>query len=109
MLFINAEDFFAQAKNIPRLTREEEKQLAREMGQNTAARTQLIRSYYPFVAARIRRAPRELQTLRTVYVCLASLEKGVDSFDFLQDNMPFVHHLGWRMRQCITQCLADRR
>ena len=108
MLFISAEDFFAQASKAPRLTREEERQLAREMGQNAAARERLIKSYYPMVASHIRRAPRELHTLRTVYVCLKSLEEGVDHFNFLQDSETFTHHLSWRMRQCITRCIADR-
>lgn len=108
MLFISIEDFFAQAKNAPRLTREEEKQLAKEMEQNAAARAQLIRNYLPFVAARIRRAPKKLQNLQTVYTCLVSLEKGVDQFNFLQDSETFAHHLGWRLRQCITRCLIDQ-
>lgn len=109
MLFISAEDFFAYAKKIPRLTHEEEKRLAQEMAQNAAARDQLISSYYPMVAGYIRRAPQELHTLRTVYVCLASLEKGVDSFNFLQNSERFSHHLSWRLRQCITRCIADQR
>ena len=108
MLFINAEEFFAQAEKMHRLTRDEECRLAREMGQNPAAREQLIRSYLPMVAAHIRRAPRELHTLQTVYICLDSLEKGVDSFNFLQDSEQFSHHLSWRLRQCVVRCLADR-
>lgn len=101
--------FFNQAGKAPRLTREEEKRLAREMTQNAAARDQLIRSYFPMVAAYIRRLPQELHTLHTVYVCLTSLEKGVDSFNFLQDSERFSHHLCWRLRQCLTRCLADRK
>ena len=108
MLFLTAEDFFAQAAQVPRLTREEEKQLAREMPQNPAARERLIRSYYPVVAAYIRRSPKWMHSLKTVYVCLDSLEKAVDSFPFLQDGEPFSHHLSWRMRQCITYCIAWR-
>lgn len=110
MLFISAEDFFAQAENIPRLTHEEEKRLAQEMAQNTAARDQLIRSYYPMVAAYIRhRVPQELHTLQTVYVFLSSLEKGVDSFHFQQNSERFSHHLSWRLRQCVTRCIAEQR
>ena len=101
MLFISVEDFFAQAMNAPRLTRDEQKQLSLEMAQNDDARNQLIRSYLPFVAARIRRAPKSFQTLHTVYACLSALEKGVDSFNFQQDREPFIHHLSWRLRRCI--------
>jgi hypothetical protein len=109
MLFISVEDFLAKAKNAPRLTQEEEKRLAQERGQNTAARDRLVCGYLPLVAARIRRAPKELQNLQTVYACLAALEKGVDSFNFLQDSEPFSHHLSWSLRQCIVRRLAERR
>ena len=108
MLFISAEDFFTQAKTISPLTREAEIALAREMPQNAAARERLIRSYFPMAANYLRRLPRELQTLQAVYTCLASLEKGVDSFHFLQEGERFSHHLAWRLRQCITRILADR-
>lgn len=109
MLFISIEDFFAQAKKLSALTREEERCLAEEMTQNTAAREQLIQSYLPMVASHIRRAPQELQTLNTVYTCVDTLEKGVDSFNFLQDSESFTHHLSLRLRQCIIRCIADRK
>ena len=109
MLFISAEDFFAQVSGIPRLSRDEEKTLAQRMGSgDRAARESLVRSYLPMVASHIRRAPREIRTLRTVYVCVAALEKSVERFNFLQDSEPFTHHLGWVLRQCITRCIADR-
>lgn len=108
MLFISAEDFFAQVNEMPLIRREEELRLAREMPQNKDARDALIRGYMPMVASAIRRAPKQLHTLKTVYVCLDSLEKGVDGFNFLQDSETFAHHLTWRLRQCIVQCLADR-
>lgn len=108
MLFLSAQDFFTQAAAVPRLTREEEKQLAQAMPQDPAARDRLIRGYFPLVAGYIRRSPKYLRTLQTVYVCLAALEKDVDSFDFLHSNERFSHHLNWRLRQCITRCIADR-
>lgn len=108
MLFVSAEDFFAQAKNIPQITREEERLLAQRLGQDPAAREGLIRGYLPYVANYIRRTSKDLQTLQTVYACLDTLEKGVDSFNFQQDGESFSHHLSWRLRQCITRCIADR-
>ena len=108
MLFISAEDFFARAKEMSPLTQEEEQLLSRQMGQDPAARERLIRGYLPYVAGCIRRAPQNVQTLRTVYACLDTLEKGVDSFDFQQDQEKFSHHLSRRLRQCITRCIADR-
>lgn len=109
MLFISVEDFFSQAKAISRLRREEEKTLARQMadgGQD--ARDRLIRGYLPLVATVVRRWPKNLQTLHTVYACIAALEKGVDTFNFLQDGETFAHHLSWRLRQCLTRAIADR-
>jgi len=109
MLFIYVEDFINQVKDIPPLTREEERVLARQMiGGDGTARERLVRGYLPFAAAIVRRAPREVQTLHTVYACIAALEKGVDSFNFLQDGETFAHHLGWRLRQCITRCIAEQ-
>jgi DNA-directed RNA polymerase sigma subunit (sigma70/sigma32) len=108
MLFTNISDFYLEAKSLRRLPREEEKQCARQMAADPMAREQLVRSYYPQVAGYLRRAPSELQTLKTLYACLTTLEKGVDSFNFQQDSEPFSHHLAWRLRQSITRCIAER-
>ncbi len=109
MLFVSVEDFFAQTSHIQRLSREQEKDLARNMaaGDETARET-LVRSYLPMAASYVRRMPKEMQTLHAAYSCVAAVEKGVDSFNFLQDGETFVHHLSWRLRQCITRCIADR-
>ena len=109
MLFMRVEDFFTQAKVISPMTREEEKILAARMaGGDQTAREQLIRSYYPLVASVVRRAPKEIQTLHTIYACIAEVEKGAGRFDFLQDSETFTHHLSWRLRQCSTRAIADR-
>lgn len=108
MLFISTEDFFTQAKGFHSLAPEEERQLARQMEHDPAARERLICSYLPHVAGRISHMPKNLQTLQTVYACLDTLEKGVDSFDFQQDHETFSHHLSWRLRQCTARCIANR-
>ena len=109
MFFLSADDFFTKASSIPRLTREEEKALAQQMAAgDKSAREALVRGYLPFVAAYVRRCPPNLQTLSTVYTCIDSLDKAVDQFHFLQESETFIHHLSWRMRQCITKCIADR-
>ncbi len=109
MLFISVEDFFSQVSGIRHLSRTEEIELAQRMAEgDAAARDALVRSYLPMVAAHIRRAPQEIRTLHTVYTCIVSLQKGVDCFNFLQENESFVHHLSWRLRQCITRCIAQR-
>lgn len=110
MLYISADDFFQKVRNITRLSRADEKDFALKMREGDAqARQAIVNSYLPMVASYVRRSPKELQTLETIYSCIQSLEKGVDSFNFLQDSETFVHHLSWRLRQCITRCLVDRR
>lgn len=73
------------------------------------ARQAIVNSYLPMVVSYIRRSPKELQTLETIYSCIRSLEKGVDGFNFLQDSETFTHHLSWRLRQYITRRLVNRR
>lgn len=73
------------------------------------ARQAIVNSYLPMVVSYIRRSPKELQTLETIYSCIRSLEKGVDGFNFLQDSETFTHHLSWRLRQYITMRLVNRR
>lgn len=108
MLFLSAADFFEQAAKLPHLTREDEKRLAQQFLEDPNTREQLIRSYYPMVAGKIRRMPQQLQTLKTVYACLDTLEKGVDRFNFSQSQELFSHHLSWRLRQCCTRCIAEQ-
>ena len=110
MLFITVGDFFQKVRNTTRLSRSDEKDLAVKMKKSNAdARQAIVNSYIPIVASYIRRSPKELQTLETIYSCIRSLEKGVDSFNFMQDSETFIHHLSWCLRQCITRCLVDRR
>ena len=76
---------------------------------DASARTRLIESYLPMVAAVVRRAPKQMQTLRLVLLCESELEKAVDSFNFLQEGETFAHRLSWHMRQVITKCIVDSR
>ena len=110
MLFISVDDFFQKVRGTTRLSRTDEKDFALKMKKGDAgARQAIVNSYLPMVASYIRCSPKELQTLETIYCCIHSLEKGVDNFNFLQDSETFTHHLSWRLRQCITRCLVDRR
>ena len=109
MIYLSVEDFLNRVREIPRLSREEEKKLARRMADgDREARELLVRGYLHMAAAHVRRAPENIQTLRTVYACIGEVEKGVDSFHFQQDQEKFSHHLSWRLRQCITRCIAER-
>jgi RNA polymerase primary sigma factor len=109
MLFISAEDFLSKANNIPRIGRDEEKSLALRMKNgDKEARQMLIHSYLPSVAFHVRRVPQSVRTLHTVYACIGSLERAIDKFNFFQDSESFTHHLSRYLRQCITDCIADR-
>lgn len=109
MLFISLEDFFEKASMAAKLSRDDEKAFALKMQSGDKdARQAIINSYLPMVASYIKRAPKKVQSLQAVYTCLQSLEQGVDSFNFLQDSETFIHHLSWRLRQCITKCIAKR-
>ena len=109
MLFVSVEDFFNQVRALPRLSREEEIVFAQQMAQgDRPAREALVRGYLHMAAAYVHRAPENIRTLSTAYACVAAVEKGVDSFNFLQEGETFAHHLSWRLRQCITRCIAER-
>jgi DNA-directed RNA polymerase sigma subunit (sigma70/sigma32) len=109
MVFVSVEDFLKQASAISPLSRKEEKALGQEKAAGSKpARDTLIKHYLPHVAAAIKHAPKEIQTLNTVYTLIATLEKGVDDFNFSQEGETFSHHLSFRLRQCITRAIADR-
>ncbi len=107
MLYISIDDFFEHANACTRLSRQEEIDCAHLMKSgDELARKRLIESYLPFVAANIKRAPKNIQNLGLAINCVAALEKQVDSFNFLQDSEPFSHRLSWCMRQTVTKYLA---
>ncbi len=109
MLFISVDDFFQKAHAVKRLSRVDEKSCALKMKDGDAdARQEIINSYLPMVSSHIKRSPKKLQTLETIYACVRTLEKSVDKFDFQQDSETFTHHLSWRLRQCIVSSIANR-
>ena len=109
MFFISVEDFYAKAKNMRPLTREEEKSLYLKMRAGDAeARMILLQSYLPFIASFIKRSPENIRTLDTVYRCIAALERCADGFDFSQDSESFVHRLSFHLRSCIIGAIADK-
>ncbi len=106
MVFISAEDFLDKVKAITPLTREQTTLLACQMkGGDETARDKLVQGYLPFAASFVRRAPRRIQTLATVYACIDCVEKSVDRFDFSQDRTFFAEDLGRRLRRCMIRCL----
>lgn len=110
MLFISVDDFLQKARDVIRLSRNDEKKLSLEMeSASVDDRKAIVNSYLPMVVSYIRCSPKELQTLETIYSCVCSLKKGVDSFNYLQDSETFTHHLSWPLRQYIKRCLVDRQ
>ena len=109
MLFTDVNDFFAKASKLHRLAPIEERDLAQRMldGDETAKQS-ILQSHLPLIAAYIRRAPQEIQSLHTVYACIEAVEKGIEGFDFLNSNRPFAYYVSRHLRQCITRCIADR-
>lgn len=109
MVFISIEDFFGKTEALPPFSKEKEKALAEKMAAGDEnARKALIELRLPLVASYVKRAPKELWTLKTVYSLIEALEKGVDSFNFSGEGETFTHHLSWRFRQCITRLIAER-
>ena len=109
MFFISVDDFFDKVSEISPLTKEEKTALGlqKDAG-DQVAREKLLQGCFPTVASFVKRAPKEMQTLNTVYECISALEKTIDSFDFSQGSDRFAHRLCTRLRQCITKCIANR-
>jgi DNA-directed RNA polymerase specialized sigma subunit len=107
-VFLNVEDFLQKAERIAPLSPEEEAQLyARLQAGDLAARERLAEGYLPLVAARIRRGPQRVHTLKAVYACIGCVERCVATFDFSRGKREFLHMLSWRLRQCIIRCIAE--
>ncbi len=107
MLFICAEDFFNKALTAKRLSRQEEEDIfARMRAGDTVAREQMIEGYLAVVAARIKRLPKDMQSLDLIYSCMQALERAVDQFDFSQEGEPFTHRLGLLIKRELTRSIA---
>ena len=104
MLYTCAEDFFQYAFTTKRISREEEIEYAKLMKVNdSVARQAIINGYIPVVAARIRRLPKECQSLELIYRCIDVLEKTTDTFNFLQEGETFLHTLSVRLQPVINR------
>ena len=107
-MFISTEDFFNKINTMAPLTDEDFQTLVLRMrGGDEAARDALVRGFLPFVASFIRRAPRRIKTLHTVYACIACVEECVACADGARDKRAFAAELGRRLRQCVIRCLIS--
>ena len=109
MLYNSAEDFYNQVSNIKRISREEEINCAQLMKENNnEARQMIVNSYLIVIAARIKRLPKEYQSLELIYRCIDVLEKAVDTFNFFQDGETFMHSLCIRLQSTVTRYVVDK-
>ena len=70
------------------------------------ARERIIESYLVIVAARIKRLPKNMQSLDLIYNCIQTLGCAVDQFNFLQEAEPFAHRLCLIVQREITRQIA---
>lgn len=106
MIFIDAKDFYEKAASCCHMTRAEEIECAKRMKNgDTDSREQLIQSYIPIMAAHIKQTSSK-PNLGLILYCQQALEKAVDSFDFLQDNVSFSHYLSHFLRHASTKYLV---
>ena len=109
-MFISVEDFLEQAGKCKKLTREEERALARKRASGDPEAAQaLVRGYLPHAAAAVRNAREEYRTLELALRCAAAVEKAAAEFDFLQDSETFSHRLSLWLRQTVVRYMADKR
>ena len=109
MLYLCANDFFKQAENAKRLSREEERKYASEMqAGNESARRILTDSYLPVLAAYLKRFSAE-PSLELIYRGLETLDEAISHFNFEAERPPFSKFLGDRLRQTVTRYIADRK
>jgi len=109
MLFISTEDFFEKVSGFSRLTREDETRCAILMKEgNTDARNKIVESYLLIVASHIKRLSADMQTLEYIYMCISSLEKLIDKFDFQQDSETFIHRLSLMLNQTAVRYIASK-
>lgn len=109
MIFVSIDDFYEKVRACKRLTREEELACALKMKNGDAtAREQLIQSYLPMAAGKVKQMKPHMQNLTLALYFLHALERAVDSFDFTQDREPFSHRLGWYFRQALVKYLVRR-
>lgn len=111
MLYASAEDFYNKVATIKRLSREEEKELARKMQDgNEDAKKLLFDSYLPVLASFLKRYTRN-PSLDMVYKGMELLHTSIETFDFQYDspspNVTFVHFLSDKVRRMMTRYIAD--
>lgn len=109
MLFVTAQHFFAQAAKAKRLDRQEEIACAERMrAGDSDAKNALVESYFPFVAASVKRVSTGEPSLELICRFVCVLKKQVETFDFLQESEPFSHRLSLALKKAAAEYIADQ-
>ena len=111
MLYTSAEDFYNKAATIKRLSREEEKELAKKMKErHENAQKALVVGYLPVLAAYLKRYTRT-PSLDMIYKGIEILETSIATFNFLYDspspNVNFANYLADKVCRMMTRYIAD--
>ena len=110
MVYISVDDFYEKVSSFSAMSRQEEIECARLMANgDILARERLIQSYLPMVAAHVKRASADIQSLGLILCCQQALERAVDTIDFLQESESFSHRLSWCLRQAVIKYLTIKR
>ena len=108
MIFTCSCDFFDYAYKINPLTAEEEKELAILIKQGDEVAHQKLRdNYLPFVASTIKKYSSGEPSLELIYRAITALNNLIDSHDFTKENDSFTRALSFKLRQTITNFIAD--
>ena len=100
-------DYVDKLKNLNPLTAEEINALAILMKQGDAeARQKLTDNYLPFVASTIKKYVKD-PSFELIYRSITALNTLLDSHDFSNVNNSFTRALSFKLRQTITNFIAD--
>lgn len=107
MFYKSVDDFYQQISNLKRLSRKDEKELARKMKDRDEDAYKTLRdSYLPVLGSYLKRYTRT-PSLDMIYKGIEVLEASIAAFDFLYDspspNVTFVHFLSDKVRRMMTR------
>ena len=101
-------DYVDKIKNLKPLNAEEEKELAILIKQGDEnARQKLRDNYLPYVASTIKKYSSGEPSLDLIYRFITALDNLIDIHDFSNINNSFTRALSFKLRQTITNHIAD--
>ena len=109
MLFLSVDDFLLKASASKRLSHDEEVSLynALKSGDSDAVE-RLADGYLYFAASRIRKLPKNIQSLDIVYRFLGAIKREAVRFDFSRNGDSFAHRLSIAFQREITEYIANK-